>query len=186
MNGRGNLIRRLLDGVYLAGGLVGAGFLCLILVIITVQMIARWSGHVVPGSTAYAGYCMAAASFFSLAYALNHGAHIRVTLLLTRLGRYRRIAEIWCFSIAVFLSGYFCWHAWEAVGVSIAINDISQGQDATPLWIPQIAMGLGTTLLLIAFIDHLFRLIFFGDHGIKTEQLRVVEAGKVVKVGKVG
>ncbi len=178
MNG-GNRIRRLLDGLYLAGGLTGAGFLFLLLVIISVQMIARWTGHVVPGSTAYAGYCMAAASFFSLAYALNHGAHIRVTLLLTRLGRHRRIAEIWCFGVAVFLSGYFCWYAWGAVRVSIAINDISQGQDATPLWIPQIAMGLGTTLLFIAFTDHLLRLIFFGDHGIKSEPLKVV---KVVKV----
>ncbi len=175
MNGRGNRIRRLLDGVYLAGGLVGAGFLFLILVIIIVQMIARWTGHVVPGTTAYAGYSMAAASFFSLAYALNHGAHIRVTLLLVRLGRHRRIAEIWCFGVSTFLSGYFCWHAWQAVHTSIIINDISQGRDATPLWIPQIAMGMGTTLLFVAFIDHFLRIVFFGDHGIKSESMGAIK-----------
>ncbi|MGI9311902.1 MAG: TRAP transporter small permease [bacterium] len=170
----GKTIRRLLDGLYLAGGLIGAGFLVLILLIIVAQMVARWSGYSLPGSTAYAGYCMAAASFFSLAYALNHGAHIRVTLLLSRLGRHRRIAEIWCFGAATFLSGYFFWHAWKAVRTSIEINDISQWQDATPLWIPQIAMGAGTTLLCIAFIDHLCRLIVHGDHGIEAESLNRV------------
>jgi len=165
-------IRRTLDGLYFTGGMIGAGFLILILCIIVAQMVARWSGFVLPGSTAYAGYCMAAASFFSLAYALNHGAHIRVTLLLTKLGRYRRLGEIWCFSIASFFSGFFCWHAWQAVKISLMINDISQGQDATPIWIPQIAMGIGTTLLFIAFLDNLFRIIVHGDHGIEAEIIK--------------
>jgi TRAP-type C4-dicarboxylate transport system permease small subunit len=169
-------VRRFLDGLYFTGGMIGAGFLVLILLIIVAQMVARWSGFVLPGSTAYAGYCMAAASFFSLAYALNHGAHIRVTLLLSKLGKYRRIGEIWCFSVATFFAGYFCWYAWKAVQISRMINDISQGQDATPLWIPQIAMGLGTTLLFIAFLDNLFQIIFHGDHMIEAESLDAAKA----------
>ena len=36
---------------------------------------------------------------------------------------------------------------------SHAFNDISTGNDATPLWLPQLAMALGTFVLLIAFID---------------------------------
>ena len=34
-------------------------------------------------------------------------------------------------------------------------NDISTGNDATPLWLPQIAMALGTVVLAIAFVDEL-------------------------------
>ena len=34
-------------------------------------------------------------------------------------------------------------------------HDISTGNDATPLWIPQLAMATGTIVLLIAFIDEL-------------------------------
>ncbi len=172
----GRFVRRFLDSLYLAGGMIGAGFLVLILLIIVAQMVARWTGHVLPGSTSYAGYCMAGASFFSLAYALNHGAHIRVTLLLSKLGRFRRLGEIWCFGLATFFSGYFAWYAWQAVQVSIEINDISQGQDATPLWIPQIAMGIGTTLLAIAFLDNFLRMLFFGKHGIESEKLKAIEA----------
>ncbi len=176
MNEFAKHIRRFLDGLYLLGGLIGAGFLLLILIIIVSQMIARWTGHVLPGSTAYAGYCMAAASFFSLAYALNHGAHIRVTLFLSKLGKYHRLGEVWCFGMASFLSGYLAWYAWEAVRISILINDISQGQDATPLWIPQIAMGLGSTLLFISFIDNFFRILFVGEHGIEAEKLNFIKA----------
>ena len=167
--GKQALLRRILDGLYFLGGMIGAGFLLLILFIIIAQMIARWSGFVLPGSTAYAGYCMAAASFFSLAYALNHGAHVRVTLVLVKMGNYRRYGEIWCFSIATFFAGYFCWYAWKTIQISRMINDISQGQDATPIWIPQIAMGLGTTLLFIALLDNLIRIFIFGAHGIEAE-----------------
>ncbi len=168
-------LRRFLDGLYFTGGMIGAGFLLLILAIIVAQMVARWTGYVLPGSTAYAGYCMAAASFFSLAYALNHGAHIRVTLLLGKMGRYRRLGEIWCFAVATFFSGYFAWYAWKAVQVSLMINDISQGQDATPLWIPQIAMGIGTTLLFIAFVDNLYRITVLGEHNIEAEKVSAAE-----------
>ena len=56
MNEFGRILRRFLDGLYLTGGLIGAGFLLLILLIIVAQMVARWTGHVLPGSTAYAGY----------------------------------------------------------------------------------------------------------------------------------
>ena len=76
-------LRRALDALYLAGGVVAALFMIAILVLIVLQMLARWTGQVFPGATDYAGYCMAAASFFAFAYALNHGAHIRVSLMLT-------------------------------------------------------------------------------------------------------
>ncbi|HRI18429.1 MAG TPA: TRAP transporter small permease, partial [Burkholderiaceae bacterium] len=31
--------------------------------------------------------------------------------------------------------------------------DVSTGNDATPLWIPQLAMAMGTLILAIAFVD---------------------------------
>jgi len=36
---------------------------------------------------------------------------------------------------------------------SYTFNDISTSNDATPLWIPQLAMAMGTLVLAIAFID---------------------------------
>ena len=46
---------------------------------------------------------------------------------------------------------YSCKLAWQ----SHVFNDISTGNDATPLWIPQIAMAAGSVVLVLAFIDEL-------------------------------
>ncbi len=172
----GRTLRRVLDAVYLASGIAAAGFMILILGIIVLQMAARWFGFVVPGSTAYAGYCMAASSFLALAYALNHGAHIRVGLLLTHLGRWRPWGEGWCLAIAAGLATYFARYAIKGAYWSWKLNDVSQGQDATPLWIPQLAMVFGTVLVAIALWDNLIRLVFTGTTNFREE---AVDAARV-------
>lgn len=171
MNGFGKGLRRALDRLYLTAGYLSAVFLILILLLIVVQMTARWTGEVFTGAPDYAGYCMAASSFLALAYALNSGSHIRVNLLLTALGKYRRYGEIWCFGVASFLSVFFAYYAVRMTMESHRWNDVSQGQDATPIWIPQIAMAIGTVILAIAFLDHLARLIFIGTDNIREEAL---------------
>jgi TRAP-type C4-dicarboxylate transport system permease small subunit len=165
----GRALRRVLDTIYTAGGVVAALFLIAILVIIVLQMLARWTGQVFPGATDYAGYCMAAASFFAFAYALNHGAHIRVSIFLNALGSKRRWGELWCFIIGTAATTYFAWYAVRGTYWSWKLKDISQGLDATPVWIPQLSMSIGTILLAICFWDHLIRIIFTGSHGIKTD-----------------
>ncbi|MEZ5811750.1 MAG: TRAP transporter small permease subunit [Rhizobiaceae bacterium] len=162
-------LRRILDMLYLAGGAIAACFLIAILTLIVLQMLARWTGHVFPGATDYAGYCMAGASFFAFAYALNHGAHIRVSILLNALGARRRWLEIWCFAIGTAASTYFAWYAVRGTYWSWKLKELSQGLDATPIWIPQLSMSVGTILLAIAFWDHLVQVIFTGKHGIRAD-----------------
>jgi TRAP-type C4-dicarboxylate transport system permease small subunit len=163
--------RPFLDRLYLTSGIAASFFLILILLLITAQMVARWSGAIITGAPDYTGYAMAAASFLAMPYALNRGAHIRVSLLLNALGRYRRMGEIWCFSIASYLAVYFAYYAIKSTRESYVFNDISQGQDATPLWIPQVAMCVGLVILAIAFIDHLISLLVLGDHNIEEDAL---------------
>lgn len=157
-------LRRMLDATYLAGGVLAAGFTIAMLLVILAQIFARWAGLTFPGATEYAGYCMAASSFFALAYALNHGAHIRVGLLLSRLhGPARRLGELWCLLAGGGLAWYFAFYAIKAVRISYVIKDVSQGQDATPLWIPQLAMAAGTTVFAIALTDHFLRILLGGE-----------------------
>ena len=166
------LLRRLrttLDLVYNISGAIAALFLVAILALIVLQMVARWSGHIIPGITDYAGYAMAGASFFAFAFALNHGAHIRVSLLLNSLGKYRWYGEVWCFFIGSLTASYFAWYAIKGTYWSLKLNDISQGLDATPIWIPQLSMSIGIVILAICFWDNLIRIIFTGSHGIDTD-----------------
>jgi len=71
-----------LNKLYDFSGVIAALCMITILLIIVAQMLVRWFGLQFPGSTDYAGYAMAATSFFALAHALNRGSHIRVSILL--------------------------------------------------------------------------------------------------------
>lgn len=160
-------LRRALDGLYLASGIAAALCLIAILVLIVVQMLARWTGEVFPGAPDYAGYAMASASFLAFANALNRGAHIRVAIVLNAVPKkIRRILDIWCFGIGAAVMWYFVFYAQKFVYWSWKFNDISQGQDRTPLWIPQMAMLIGAIILAIALTDHLIHLILKGEHRI--------------------
>ncbi len=165
-------IARFLDGLYLAGGVLAALFLIAILVLIIIQMAARWTGQVFSGAPDYAGYCMAAASFLAFAHALNRGSHIRVSILLNVMGKYRHWLELWCFAVGAVAASYLAWYAVKATSWSHKFNDISQGQDATPLWIPQLGMSIGAILLAICFWDNLIRLVLFKEHAIRSEGIK--------------
>ena len=153
------VLRTFLDRLYAAAGVIAALCLIAILVVIVLQMTARWLLIPFPGSSEYAGYLMAASSFLAFAYALNHGSHIRVSLLLTALGRYRFWGELWALVIGTAASAYLAWFAVKATRWSYKLHDVSQGQDATPIWIVQIPMAAGAVLLAICFADNLITLI---------------------------
>ncbi|MBI1386150.1 MAG: TRAP transporter small permease subunit [Rhizobiales bacterium] len=166
MQAIGGVVRRVLDGLYLGAGVLAACFTIAILVIIVAQMVARWTGNVFPGATDYAGYCMAGASFLAFAYALDRGAHIRVSILLNAFGTRRWWLEIWCYGIAALVATFFARYAVKGTYLSWKLKDMSQGLDRTPTWIPQLAMAVGTVLLAIALWDHLVRLLVNGRVGV--------------------
>ncbi len=159
-------LRRFLDGLYAASAGVAALCLVAMLVVIVAQMIARWVGISFPGSTQYAGYLMATASFLAFAHALNRGAHIRVSIALVAMGRFRFWGELWCFGVATAASCYLAWYAVRMVRWSHKLGDISQGQDATPMWLVQAPMAFGACILALAFVDNLASLILRGRDNI--------------------
>jgi TRAP-type C4-dicarboxylate transport system permease small subunit len=148
------MMRKTLDRLYDVSAWIAALFMILLLIMVLLSILGRQFGFHVRGTDAYAGYMMAGAGFFALAHTLKRGEHIRVTLLLQALKpSVRRKLEIFALASAVLLSGLLAWFSVSLAIQSYQIHDISTGNDATPLWIPQIAMALGTTILLIAFID---------------------------------
>lgn len=159
-------LRRTLDGLYRAASVAAALCLVGILVVIVLQMAARWASLTFPGSAEYAGYLMASASFLAFAGALNSDAHIRVGLFLSALGRHRWWGELFCFAVGTAAALYLARYAVKLVYWSHRLGDVSQGQDATPLWIAQTPMAFGAVLLAIAFVDNLVSLVLKGRHNI--------------------
>ncbi len=151
-------MRRLLDRLYNAAGSLAALFMVGTLLMVLLGIAGRLLNFHVPGTDSYAGYCMAAAGFLALAYTLQKGEHIRVTLLIEHFGaRTRRVLELWSLGAATLLSGAFAYYSIRLAYQSWDFNDISTGNDATPLWLPQLAMAFGVTILFIAFVDDLVR-----------------------------
>ena len=147
-------MRRTLTFLYDASAWLAALAMIGVLLMVLLSIISRQVGFHVAGTDAYAGYSMAAAGFLALAHTLKHNEHIRVTLLLGRLkGRARHALELWALSAAILLAGLFAFYSVRLAWQSHALNDISTGNDATRLWIPQLAMAAGTLVLLIAFVD---------------------------------
>ncbi|MFT4717548.1 MAG: TRAP-type C4-dicarboxylate transport system permease small subunit [Paracoccaceae bacterium] len=194
-------IWQVLNRLYLASGVVAACFMVMILLLIVAQMITRWSGIAFPGSTDFAGYAMAATSFFALAYALNKGAHIRVSIFLNMNTFTKTWMDAFAMLIAAVTATYFARYAVKTNFFSEMLNDRTQGMDQvpewvltpfgmlktapsqwgelwantgsdwvfTPIWLPQLPMSIGTTLLAIALWDNLSRLLVNGQSNIVGE-----------------
>ena len=149
-------MRVLLDRLYNAAGVLAALFLVGTLGMVLTGIAGRLLHFHVPGTDSYAGYCMAAAGFLALAHTMKRGEHIRVTLLLEHVGaKAQRALELWALAVATLLAALFAFYSARLAWQSWQFNDISTGNDATPLWIPQLAMAAGTLVLLVALVDDL-------------------------------
>jgi len=124
---------------------------------IMLGVAAREFAWAIPGLDAYAGYAIAATLFLALPSTLKHGDHIRVTLVMQRLpARAQNVLEYWCLLAASALSVYLAWFACRLVWVSYATHDVSPSADASPLWIPQLAMALGCIGFAVSFLHALW------------------------------
>lgn len=147
-------MRKLLDGLYNGAAWLAALFMIGVLAMVLLSIVSRLLHFHVPGTDAYAGYAMAGAGFLALAHTLKSNEHIRVTLIIGKLqGGARRAMELWALTAAVLLSGLFAFYSARLAWQSRLFNDISTSNDATPLWIPQTMMAVGTLVLFVAFLD---------------------------------
>ena len=133
------------------------------LIMVLLGIFGRLLDFQVRGTDAYAGYFMAGSGFLALAHTLTRGEHIRVTLILEHAGvNGKRWLERWSLGVAVVLTVAFAWFSSRLAWQSHAFHDISTGNDATPLWIPQLSMAAGNVILAIAFLDLLLAAIYGG------------------------
>ncbi len=160
---------RILNGFYRGLLYLGALGMVAALLAIVLGVAGRQFGFDVPGLDAYAGYAIAAALFLALPATLRNGDHIRVTLLLNRLdGAARKIFEYWCLLAASGVAAVLAYYAVRLVWISYVTHDVSPASDASPLWLPQLAMAVGGIGLVVAFVEDLVLKLFGRE--------RVVEA----------
>ena len=170
-----SVVRRCLEGLYLASGWLAAtciGLICLLVLCqVCLNAIDRISGLLtgtaigltIPSYADFTGFFLAAASFLALAYTFRQGEHIRVTLFLSHCRpRTQHVFEIWGLLMAAGVTVYFAWYTLLLVRESYIYHDLSPGMIAVPIWIPQTFMLSGLIVLAIALIDGLICTILNG------------------------
>ena len=149
-----------LNKLYQLSGYIAAIFLIFVAVFILIGISSRIFGFYIRGLAEYSGYCMAAASFFALAYTFVEGGHIRITLFLEKLsGLKKKIIEIWCLSIGSFFSGYLAFYFIKMLIISYKFQERSEGADEILIWIPQTSVAIGSIIFSISVFHHLILVI---------------------------
>jgi len=154
-------INNYLKTLYRLSGYFAAFFLILVAVFILTGIASRIFGFYIRGLAEYSGYCMAASSFFALAYTFVEGGHIRITLFLEKIPTLKkRLLEIWCLIISSFFSGYMAFYFPKMLIISYKFQERSEGADEILIWIPQISVSLGSIIFFIAVFHQLILKIF--------------------------
>ena len=153
-------LENFLHRVYKFSGILAAIFLILVATFILIGISSRIFDFYIRGLSEYSGYCMAASTFFALAYTFSEGGHIRITLFLEKMGgRLKRIFELWCLSISSIFSGFLFFYFSKMLFVSYKFQERSEGADEILIWIPQTSVAIGSTIFFISVFHQLILMI---------------------------
>ncbi|OFV46169.1 TRAP transporter small permease [Oligella sp. HMSC09E12] len=120
-------------------------------------------GLLIPSYAQFSGYALGLATFLSLASALRHHAHIRVTLLELRFSSsLRRWSHTLVALLGVLVAILISYSLIELTIDSWRWNNTATGLVRTPLWMPQACLALGSVIFSIACIDTFIEMLRYG------------------------
>ncbi len=142
---------------YFTSVLLSGSCLVVMTLLILAQIGARMMGQIIPSSEDFAGWLLSATVFFGLAYTFNSGGHIRVTILLTRLGHFKhRSIELINLATGLAISAYLMFYTAYTVYESYIYEEVTDTYLVVPLWLVQSPMAIGSLFLMLAIADNLF------------------------------
>lgn len=141
------------DRLYtIAGALAAVCLVSMALCVIT-SIVSRLISVYIPGLTEIAGYLMGAANCLALAYTFRNKAHIQVTLFVEKLSQANQNRFcIFALAVTSVITIYVAFYMIRLTYFSWDFGDVSGGSLATPMWIPQSVVTLGTIILAISLI----------------------------------
>ncbi|MGH2398284.1 MAG: TRAP transporter small permease subunit [bacterium] len=136
---------------YLAGGMY-----VVLAFFITYDALARkWGTYLGLPTTQVtdeiSGYMLALAATWGLAYALRCGAHVRIDVVFPYLTpRLKAIADFLALLLMTLFAAVVSWKIWALVVDSWQSGLRSSTYLLTPLYVPQLILGVGFSLLALA------------------------------------
>ena len=148
------------DTCYRMSGWLSGLCIVTITLLLLAQIVGRLFGFIVPSAEDFAGFALAASTFFGLAYTFHQGGHIRVTLLIQRLNQGpRKVQEAFVLTLGLILSVFVAYACSYMVYESYIYEEVSYGYIPVPLWIPQLTVAIGAIALALAVFDAWFSAI---------------------------
>lgn len=168
-------MRKFLDGLYrFSGALAALSLVCIMLIVlgqvllniidyIALNVFNTSFGLLIPSYSLFSGYALGFATFLALGLGIRRAAHIRVTLLESRLhGASRRVNLTLVSLIGVLISGLFVFSLAELAMQSYEWGDRASGLVRVPLWIPQTVLLAGSVVFFVATLHTLFDMLVAG------------------------
>jgi len=149
-------IPQAVDAVSVAFGYLAGAMYIVLAFFITYDALARkWGAQLGLPTTQVtdeiSGYMLALAATWGLAYALRCGAHVRVDVLFPYLApRLRAAVDFVAFVLMMLFATVVSWKIWALVADSWQSGLRSSTYLLTPLYVPQLILGVGFTLLALA------------------------------------
>jgi TRAP-type C4-dicarboxylate transport system permease small subunit len=156
-------------------GLAGAGLMVVLMMTsIGFDVIGRWIfGSSFLDATELSGYFLVFLVFSSVAYTFTHGGFIRVQFLYDKLSeKYRNWLEVLLILLALCYSSILFQNFWVLIFNSMKAGTRAGGTTRVLLQYPQMIMGIGAGILLLAIIARLgqrLRMIY-GNNSIVDDQ----------------
>ena len=143
--------------------LAGLAFALMTVLILAEVLLRTFLGKSTLIASEYSGYMLAAMIYLGLAYSFSQKAHIRITFMKERLsGRPLHILELFCTAIAAVLCALSTWFLWDMVEVSFVRGATAYTVAETPLWIPQLVILVGMSMMTIQVLAYFLYLVFSG------------------------
>jgi TRAP-type mannitol/chloroaromatic compound transport system permease small subunit len=144
------------DRLFVGTGYLAGGMYVVLAFFITYDVLARKWGTALGLPTTQvtdeiSGYMLALAATWGLAYALRSGSHVRVDVIFPYLApRLRAVADVLAMMLMALFAGIVSWKIWTLVADSWQSGLRSSTYLLTPLYVPQLILGVGFTLLTFA------------------------------------
>ncbi|MCA0044916.1 TRAP transporter small permease [Celeribacter litoreus] len=153
-------IARVSAGLNTMAAVFAAVILALMTALIIVEIVLRFFDTSTYMADAFVSYGVAALTFLAAPWALEHGAMIRVKLLLDRVhGLPRVLAE----GFTLLSTGWMLWfllaYEWKTLTKLWDRGSVSQHIVPVPLWIPEAFFTAGLVLMLFQIVVRALRLI---------------------------
>jgi len=147
-------IGRGIDWLSRAGGVLGGAILVASAVAVCYEVVMRYAFNA-PTIWSYdvSIYLFIWFSFISLAYAQRENSHICVDFLIIKFSEHTRaVWNLMTLAFATVFTAYLSYYAIAFVEKAIRSHEVSVTILTTPMWIPKLAVALGSTMLLLQLV----------------------------------